>query len=96
MVGILLVIKGECALSNYEEITISNFTVDGKVGGGIAFTMCSDHENRPTDTTNLIVTTYSIDMGGKSQCIILKDMSPTLTCTHYGEPAVCYERTDSP
>ena len=38
-----------------DEISISNFTVDGKVGGGIAFTMCSDHENRPTDTTNLIV-----------------------------------------
>ena len=42
-----------------EEISISNFTVDGKVGGGIAFTMCSDHENRPTDTTNLII--YEIE-----------------------------------
>lgn len=34
----------------------------------------------------------SIDMGGgKSQCIIITDLSPTLTCTHYGEPVVCYE-----
>ena len=33
MVVLLHVIKGEYVLSNYEEITISNFTVDGKVGG---------------------------------------------------------------
>ena len=36
---------------------------------------------------------YSVDMGGgKSQCIVIKDKSPTLTCTHYGEPVVCYEQ----
>ena len=34
----------------------------------------------------------SIDMGGgKSSCVISEDISPTLTCTHYGEPVVCYE-----
>ena len=66
MAEILHVIKGAYVLSKSDEITISNFTVDGKVGGGIAFTMCSDHENRPTDTTNLIVieNVHSIDMGG--------------------------------
>lgn len=35
---------------------------------------------------------FSIDMGGgKSSSVILQDISPTLTCTHYGEPAVYYE-----
>ena len=29
--------------------------------------------------------------GGKSSCSITKDMSPTLTCTHGGEPAVCVQ-----
>ena len=37
---------------------------------------------------------YSIDQGGgKSACVILADVSPTLTTTHYGAPAVCYEGT---
>lgn len=41
------------------------------------------------------VTVYSIDQGGgKSMCVVLKDISPTLACTHYGEPAVVYERED--
>lgn len=41
-------------------------------------------------------TVYSIDQGGgKSSCVILKDISPTLACTHYGEPAVAYEREDT-
>lgn len=36
---------------------------------------------------------YSVDMGGgKSSCVITKDLSPALTCTHYGEPAVVYQR----
>lgn len=34
---------------------------------------------------------YCVDMGGgKSSCQVTKDISATLTCTHYGEPAVCY------
>lgn len=38
----------------------------------------------------------SVDMGGgKSSCVILENLSPTLTCTHYGEPVVCYEAADS-
>lgn len=32
--------------------------------------------------------------GGKSQCVILNDLSPTLTCTHYGEPAVAYAQNN--
>ncbi|MBR5173203.1 MAG: DNA cytosine methyltransferase [Phascolarctobacterium sp.] len=34
----------------------------------------------------------SVDMGGgKSSCVINENVSPTLTCTHYGEPAIAYE-----
>ena len=33
----------------------------------------------------------TVDMGGgKSSCVVDEDNSPTLTTTHYGEPAVCY------
>ena len=36
---------------------------------------------------------YSVDQGGgKSACNISEERSPTLTCTHGGEPAVCYEQ----
>ena len=42
------------------------------------------------------VTVYAIDQGGgKSACLILKDVSPTLKCTHYGEPAVVYEQKNT-
>ena len=35
----------------------------------------------------------TIDMGGgKSACVILENISPTPTCTHYGEPVVVYEK----
>lgn len=35
---------------------------------------------------------YSVDMGGgKSSCVILEDLSPILTCTHYGTPVVTYQ-----
>ena len=38
------------------------------------------------------ITVYAIDMGGgKSSCDILRNLSPTLATTHYGEPAVVYE-----
>lgn len=34
---------------------------------------------------------YTVDMGGgKSSACTYEDQSPTLTCTHYGEPAVAY------
>ena len=60
---ILRVIKGEYALSNYmTEVIISNFKADGAVGGGIAFAIVGDHENRPTDMTNLVV--YGADSSG--------------------------------
>ena len=34
---------------------------------------------------------YAVDQGGgKSACNITEEQAPTLTCTHGGEPAVCY------
>ena len=40
------------------------------------------------------VIVYSVDQGGgKSACNISEGKSPTLTCTHGGEPAVCYNQT---
>lgn len=38
-----------------EEKEVYNFKADGAVGNGIAFAIVGDHENRPTDMTNLIV-----------------------------------------
>ena len=38
-----------------ETIVISNYKADGAIGGGIAFAIVGDHENRPTDMTNLVV-----------------------------------------
>ena len=41
----------------------------------------------------VMVTVYSVDQGGgKSACNVTEGQSPTLTCTHGGEPVVCYER----
>jgi hypothetical protein len=54
-----------------------------------------------TDSRNLLVQLkgtgamcYSVDQGGgKSACNVKEGQSPTLTCTHGGEPVVCYEAT---
>lgn len=50
-----------------------------------------------TDSRNYLVQVvpegiaYAVDMGGgKSSCMIHDNQSPTLTCTHYGAPAVGY------
>ena len=40
---------------NENEKIIHNFKADGAIGGGITFAIVGDHENRPTDMTNLIV-----------------------------------------
>ena len=34
---------------------IDNYKADGSIGGGIAFAIVGDHENRPTDMTNIVV-----------------------------------------
>lgn len=55
MAEILRVIREAYVLSKSEEMTISNYKADGAIGGGIAFAIVGDHENRPTDMTNLVV-----------------------------------------
>ena len=56
--------------------------------------------NRATDSDHLpcvimednqTAVAYTVDMGGgKSSVCTYQEQSPTLTCTHYGEPAVAY------
>ena len=45
-----------------------------------------------TGTSPKVITTcYSVDQGGgKSACNVTENQAPTLTCTHGGEPVVCY------
>ena len=39
----------------------------------------------------MVMQCYSVDQGGgKSACNVTEGQAPTLTCTHGGEPAVCY------
>lgn len=38
-----------------EEVIVNNFKADGSIGGGVAFAVVGDHENRPTDMINLVV-----------------------------------------
>ena len=62
MAEILHVIKGAYVCLKSDETIISNYKADGAIGGGIAFAIVGDHENRPTDMTNLVV--YGIDSFG--------------------------------
>lgn len=40
---------------------------------------------------NQTAVAYTVDMGrGKSSVCTYQEQSPTLACTHYGEPAVAY------
>lgn len=53
---------------------------------GAATTLCNG--TRPGFTNGVV---YAIDQGGgKSQANVSECISPTLTCTHGGEPVVCY------
>lgn len=38
-----------------DELLIGNYKGDGNPGNGISFAVIGDHENRPTDMTNIIV-----------------------------------------
>ena len=43
------------------------------------------------NTTEVHAVAYTVDMGGgKSSVCTYQEQSPTLACTHYGEPAVAY------
>ena len=46
------------------EKNIHNFKADGAIGGGIAFAIVGDHENRPTDMTNVVIINGRADSPG--------------------------------
>ena len=46
------------------EKNIHNFKADGAIGGGIAFAIVGDHENRPTDMTNVVIINERADSPG--------------------------------
>ena len=61
---------------------------NGALTGGKASTL---GENCGFTTGRNGVIVYSVDQGGgKSACNIAEGRTPTLTCTHGGEPVVCY------
>ena len=73
------------------------FKADDGSTGNAAPTLVGDHNNRVTDHTALIVEpihsdiVYAVDQGGgKSAANVSHNLTPTLTCTHGGEPAVAY------
>ena len=66
----------------------------GCEGGGKGALIQADRSAglRTVNSQTLFQPTYAIDMGGgKSSVDIHQDRSPTLTTTHYGEPAVVYD-----
>ena len=38
-----------------EELFLANYKADGEPGKGISFAIVGDHDNRPTDMTNLVI-----------------------------------------
>ena len=50
-----------------------------------------------SDADHVPCAVYAVDQGGgKSQANVSEELSPTLTCTHGGEPAVCYSVENHP
>ncbi len=61
----------------------------GNGDGVISPTITGDHNGHMSDYTAVVC--YAVDMGGgKSQSGVTENLSPTLACTHGGEPAVCF------
>lgn len=51
-----------------------------------------ENESYTLNTIDRPAVVYAVDQGGgKSSCSVSEDKAPTLTCTHGGEPAVCYD-----
>lgn len=44
-------------------VVLWNGKADGAIGGGISFAVTGDHDNRPTDMTNLVVISNENNMG---------------------------------
>jgi DNA (cytosine-5)-methyltransferase 1 len=89
--GALIQTDKSATLSTLQDQTLFQPVVYDARGNGDGKTVCTitgDHCNRVTDYTPVL----AIDQGGgKSQANVQEDLSPTLTCTHGGEPAVCYD-----
>jgi len=64
---------------NQASVAVCNFKADGAVGGGKSFAIVGDHENRPTDMTNLVV------MGFDSYNQSLSDVMPSLRSAEGGD-----------
>lgn len=47
-----------------KQMDVENFKADGSIGGGIAFLVVGDHENRITDMTNVVVYKYDSESMG--------------------------------
>ena len=54
-----------------------------------------EEETSPTLRSNVVpAVTYCVDQGGgKSACNVQEGQAPTLTCTHGGEPVICYSKS---
>ncbi len=77
---------------------IWNGKADGADGGGVSFAVVGDHENRPTDMTNIVV--YSFDPGADRYLgVVFKDVAKTLaqgTAPGFHDAVViCEEKDDS-
>lgn len=88
--GALIQTEKPATLSTLQDQTLFQTVVYDARGNGDGKTVCTitgDHCNRVTDYTPVLAINQG---GGKSQSNVQKDLCPTLTCTHGGEPAVCY------
>ena len=72
---------------------------EGKAGGGKGALIAKDLSAtlRAGFAQTLFQPVHCIDQGGgKSACNVQEGQAPTLTCTHGGEPAVCYSVENHP
>ena len=77
--------KGEGASSDAEGIA-------GTYGQSVAYSFDALSSNSMKSSNPSV---FSVDQGGgKSACNVQEGQAPTLTCTHGGEPAVCYSKGD--
>lgn len=62
---------------------ITNYKADGSVGGGVSFAIVGDHENRPTDMTNILV--FSVHEASGQDVTIQEELAYSLV-TGGGKP----------
>lgn len=81
--------EGVVPATIYESKAVESHAQDARYSvGDVNQTLGANMEHDPANG-GLV---YAVDEGGgKSQCAIHENVSPTLATTHHGEPAVCYE-----